>query len=106
LFIISTIVFICYCCSVVKNAQMAQSAVVVFGGATMDTAKGRGSLQDIDQFALMKPHCKWMCHVSKVAEIVPMVEKAFAIAREGTPGPVFVEIPLDTLYPPNDARDL
>src|SRR5574341_1293436 len=34
----------------VKNAQLAQSPVIVLGGATATILKGRGSLQDIDQF--------------------------------------------------------
>src|SRR5215470_10603373 len=43
----------------VKNAQMAQSPIVILGGATATLLKGRGSLQDIDQMALMRPHVKW-----------------------------------------------
>ena len=82
----------------VKNAQMAQSPLILLGGATSDLLKGRGSLQDIDQFALLAPHTKWMGHVSRVADIVPMLEEAFYRAREGVPGPVFLEFPLDVLY--------
>src|SRR5262245_16754200 len=33
----------------IKNAQMAQSPLVLLGGATATLLKGRGSLQDIDQ---------------------------------------------------------
>jgi len=83
----------------VKNAQMAQQPIVVFGGATATILKGRGSLQDIDQMALMEPVTKWCARVTKVAEIRPFVEKAFRVAREGVPGPVFVEVPVDLLYP-------
>jgi acetolactate synthase-like protein len=57
-----------------------------------------GSLQDIDQFAMLKPHVKWMTHVGTVRDIVPAVEKAFKKAQEGTPGPVFIEIAIDALY--------
>ena len=67
----------------VKNAQMAQSPLILLGGATSDLLKGRGSLQDIDQFALLAPHTKWMGHVSRVADIVPLLEEAFYRAREG-----------------------
>src|SRR6188508_3100927 len=35
----------------VKNAQMAQSPVIVLGGATATLLTGRGALQDIDQMA-------------------------------------------------------
>jgi len=34
-----------------KNAQMAQSPVVLLGGAAATVIKGRGSLQDIDQIS-------------------------------------------------------
>ncbi len=39
----------------VKNAQLAQSPVVLLGGAAATVLKGRGALQDIDQMALFKP---------------------------------------------------
>jgi acetolactate synthase-like protein len=83
----------------VKNAQMAQQPIVIFGGATATILKGRGSLQDIDQMALMEPVTKWCARVTKVAEIKPFVEKAFRVAKAGVPGPVFLEVPVDLLYP-------
>lgn len=30
---------------------------------------------------------------------MPTLRKALAIAQSGTPGPVFIEFPIDTLYP-------
>lgn len=83
----------------VKNAQLAQSPLIVLGGAAATVLKGRGSLQDIDQFALMRPHVKWAAAVSRVRDIAPAVERAFAEAQSGVPGPVFVELPIDLLYP-------
>ncbi len=83
----------------VKNAQMAQSPVVLLGGATATMLRGRGSLQDIDQMALMRPHVKWATRVTRVRDLVPVLEEAFRLAREGVPGPVFVECPVDLLYP-------
>ena len=43
----------------VKNAQLAQSPVVLIGGAAPTVLQGRGALQDIDQMALLRPHVKW-----------------------------------------------
>src|SRR5215510_4750993 len=43
----------------VKNAEMAQSPVIIFGGATATLLRGRGALQDIDQMSIMKPITKW-----------------------------------------------
>ncbi|RMI27485.1 MAG: thiamine pyrophosphate-binding protein [Calditrichaeota bacterium] len=89
----------------VKNAQLAQSPVVILGGATATALKGRGSLQDIDQMALMKPHVKWATSLKRVREIIPTLARAFRIAREGVPGPVFVEIPVDLLYEESLVRE-
>lgn len=82
----------------VKNAMLAQSPLILLGGGAATILKGRGSLQDIDQMSLMKPNVKWAVSISKVKDIIPILEKAFAVAQEGIPGPVFVECPIDTLY--------
>ena len=83
----------------IKNAQMAQQPLVLFGGATATILRGRGALQDIDQMSLMKTVTKWCVRVTKVQDLRPVVEKAFKVAKEGVPGPVFVEVPVDVLYP-------
>lgn len=89
----------------IKNAQLAQSPLVLIGGATATMLRGRGSLQDIDQVSLMKPHVKWMARPNTLREVVPAVEEAFVRAQEGVPGPVFVELAVDLLYPENVVRD-
>lgn len=83
----------------VKNAQLAESACIIFGGATAQLLKGRGALQDIDQYSLMAPHVKWSISISQVKEIIPTIQKAFDIAQTEIPGPVFIEFPLDTIWP-------
>lgn len=82
----------------IKNALLAQSPIVLLGGAAPTLLKGRGALQDIDQMALMKPNVKWTAAVRSVGNIYPTLKEAFQIARDGVPGPVFVELPLDLLY--------
>ncbi|CAL1548616.1 unnamed protein product [Lymnaea stagnalis] len=83
----------------VKNAQMAESPLLLIGGAAATLLKGRGALQDIDQISLFKPLCKFCATVTSVRDIKPTLRKALQIAQSGTPGPVFVEFPIDTLYP-------
>ncbi len=90
----------------VKNAQLAQSPMVLLGGATATILKGRGSLQDIDQLALFEPHVKWMASVERLRDLVPALEQAFTEARLGVPGPVFVECPVDLLYEQRLVREL
>ncbi|KAI1286962.1 Acetolactate synthase large subunit IlvG [Halotydeus destructor] len=83
----------------VKNAQMAESPVVLIGGCAATLLKGRGALQDIDHLSVFKSITKWQSTVNTVRDIVPTVREAFRQAQSGTPGPVLVEMPLDTLYP-------
>jgi acetolactate synthase-1/2/3 large subunit len=90
----------------VKNAQLAQSPVVLFGGAAATLLKGRGSLQDIDQISVMQSITKWAVSVKKVRSIGPTVERAMDIAQEGVPGPVFVELPIDLLYAEDLVREM
>jgi acetolactate synthase-like protein len=82
----------------IKNCQMAQSPIVLLGGAAATMLKGRGSLQDIDQRAIMEPIVKKCFTVTSVPDIVSCLREAFQTAQSGTPGPVFVELPLDILY--------
>src|SRR3546814_3150755 len=41
-----------------KNAQLAQSPLVLIGGAAPTALQGRGALQDIAQKPLVAPHVK------------------------------------------------
>lgn len=90
----------------IKNAQLAHSPLIVLGGATATVLKGRGALQDIDQLALVAPHVKWSVSVARVKDLVPNLERAFRIAQEGVPGPVFLELPVDLLYDESVVREM
>ena len=81
-----------------KNAQLAQSPVVLLGGAAPTALQGRGALQDIDQKPLVAPHVKLVKQVRRVADLGPAVEEALRVAACGVPGPAFVECPVDLLY--------
>lgn len=83
----------------VKNAQMAESPLLLIGGAAPTLLKDRGALQDIDQIVLFRPLCKFVARVTKLRDIIPTVRKAINVAQSGTPGPVFIEFPIDVLFP-------
>ncbi|XP_037088038.1 LOW QUALITY PROTEIN: 2-hydroxyacyl-CoA lyase 2-like [Pollicipes pollicipes] len=83
----------------VKNAQLAESPVLLLGGAAASILKGRGALQDIDQLSLFASVCKHTCTVTSVRDVAPALRRALQLAQSGTPGPVFVELPIDVLYP-------
>jgi acetolactate synthase-1/2/3 large subunit len=90
----------------VKNAQVAQSPVVLLGGAAPTLLRGRGALQDIDQMPLIRPHVKWAAAVRRVRDLAPALERAFHEALSGVPGPAFVECPIDLLYDEATVRRL
>ncbi|XP_042906258.1 2-hydroxyacyl-CoA lyase 2 isoform X2 [Parasteatoda tepidariorum] len=82
-----------------KNAQMAETPLLLLGGAAATLLKGRGALQDIDQISLVKSICKYHKSVTSLRQIVPVLREAMKEAVSNTPGPVFVELPLNVLYP-------
>lgn len=81
-----------------KNAQLAQSPVILLGGAAPTALQGRGALQDIAQRPLVEPHVKAFMKMRRVRDLGPAVAEAFALAQAGVPGPVFIECPVDLLY--------
>ena len=90
----------------IKNAQVAQSPVVLIGGAAPTVLRGRGALQDVEQIPLLQSAVKWAASVKRVKDLIPTLEEAFRRAQEGVPGPVFVETPVDLLYPEATVREL
>ena len=89
----------------IKNAQLAQSPLLLIGGAAATLLKGKGSLQDIDQLSLMKPHVKSATSVKRCRDIIPVLHNAINRAVSDVPGPVFVELPIDLLYPEEMIRE-
>ncbi|MBL8331956.1 MAG: thiamine pyrophosphate-binding protein, partial [Rubrivivax sp.] len=81
-----------------KNAQLAQSPLLLIGGAAPTALQGRGALQDIDQRPLVAPHVKRFFKLRRVADLAGAVAEGFHLAAQGVPGPVFLECPVDLLY--------
>lgn len=90
----------------VKNAQLAQSPVVLLGGATATVLRGRGALQDIDQMSLVHSAVKWSARCTTVKQLGPTLERGIKEAMGGVPGPVFIEVPVDVLYPEALIREM
>jgi acetolactate synthase-1/2/3 large subunit len=87
------------------NARLAQSPVILIGGAAPTVLRGRGALQDIDQLRVVRPHVKWAATARRVRDLVPLLHRAAAAARRGVPGPVFLECALDLLYDERVVRE-
>jgi len=58
--------------------------------------RGRqGGFQETDIVDMARPVTKWAVRVDSANAFPSLLEKAFAVAREGRPGPVLLDIPMD-----------
>lgn len=81
----------------VANASSACCPMILIGGKSPLVNWERGSLQELDQVALMSPITKWARTVVETRRIPEYLDVAFRQATSGKPGPVFVDIPWDVL---------
>jgi acetolactate synthase-1/2/3 large subunit len=56
---------------------------------------GKGAFQETDQVGMMKPVTKWAVRVPYTEKIPWAMRRAFSLATNGQPGPIFVEIPVE-----------
>ena len=82
----------------VKNAQRAQSPLILLGGSAPTILKNRGARRDMDPIHLLKPVVKTALSIRRARDLVPVMKLTFLAARSGAPGPVFVDCPMDLLY--------
>ncbi len=90
----------------VANASLAQSPLVVLGGAAELRLAGRGALQEMDQLSLMRSITKWSATVTDPKRLPEMVNTAVRHANSGVRGPVFLELPFDVLTAQVDEAQL
>jgi len=63
-------------------------------------------VHSLDSVALLKPVCKCVLPVTDVRQIPAAIQKAFAIAQSGEPGPVSIVIPYNLLIEVSEQRCL
>jgi len=81
----------------VANAWRANSPILVIGGQGPFNNLRRGSLQEMDHVAVMKPITKWADTCYATERIPDYIEMGIRQAISGNPGPAFLEIPMDVL---------
>ena len=77
------------------EAHYACSPVVCVVSAASRAHEGAGGFQDAPSLELVRPITKWAARIDLPERTAWTMERAFSIARNGKPGPVFVEIPGD-----------
>ena len=79
----------------VLEAYSGCSPLVIICPARSQKTEGMGDLQECDQIGMMKPITKWSARITHIERIPWFVRRAFSIAMNGQPGPVFLELPYD-----------
>ncbi len=69
--------------------------LVIFAPSVDQRNEGMGEFQECDQRKMMEPVTKWSARIPYKERIPWYVERAFSIAINGQPGPVFLEMPIN-----------
>ncbi len=79
------------------NAQMTNAPMVLIAGAHGPKSHDRLGLQDMRQRPIIDSIVKKSFVCRKAERIPEYIDMAFRFARQGRPGPVFLELPIDVL---------
>src|SRR5436309_3994999 len=77
------------------TAHMDSSPVVAITGQVPRAMIGRDAFQETDIVGITLPITKRNYLVQDVAELAGVVREALAVAQEGRPGPVLIDVPKD-----------
>jgi len=79
----------------VLEAYSGCSPLIILCPAVSQETEGMGEFQECDQVGLMKPITKWSVRIPQADRIPWFIRRAFSLATNGQPGPVFLELPYD-----------
>ncbi|MFW6103128.1 MAG: thiamine pyrophosphate-binding protein, partial [Chloroflexota bacterium] len=71
------------------------SPLVILCQSISQKTEGMGEFQECDQLGMMRPVTKWAVRVHDIDRLAWYVNRAFSLAVNDQPGPVYVEIPYD-----------
>ena len=89
----------------VANCAVAQTPLVVIGGARPLVQAEQGALQELDQLSIFRPLTKWAAVCSSTERVPEYVATAFRHALARPRGPVYLELPMDVLFDESEARE-
>jgi acetolactate synthase-1/2/3 large subunit len=79
----------------IATAHMDNTPLVAITGQVPRAMIGRDAFQETDIIGITQPITKHSRLVEDVEELADAVHEAFAVAREGRPGPVLLDVPKD-----------
>lgn len=77
------------------NAYIGKAPVFYLGGKARVTENDRNELQDFDQISIIQTMTKYAKTVYEPLRVPEYVARAMSYAKNGTPGPTYIEIPRD-----------
>jgi acetolactate synthase-1/2/3 large subunit len=81
----------------IAEAHVGCLPIVVLAGRGATATTHRGASQEVATDRIFAPVTKWAVRVDRTDLIVDVLRQAFAIARSGRPGPVYIDLPRDIL---------
>ena len=81
----------------VAEAFVGALPMVVLAGRGATATTFRGASQEVDTELIFRPITKWAERVDRADLIPDVLREAFAVARSGKPGPVYLDLPRDIL---------
>ncbi|MFI2810817.1 MULTISPECIES: thiamine pyrophosphate-binding protein [Microbulbifer] len=81
----------------VHVAQQASTPMVLFIGQVARDQQDREAFQEIDYRRMFGQVAKWVAQVESPARLPEYIDRAFAVAMSGRPGPVVIALPEDML---------
>ncbi len=77
------------------NAQADSIPLIAITGQHIRAMQGKEGFQAMDITEVARPVCKKTFYVRESANVPWIFREAFRIAREGRPGPVLIDLPID-----------
>ncbi len=81
----------------VHTAEQDSTPMILLVGQVARRDKGRGAFQEVDYPAVFGTLAKWAAEIDDAARVSELMERAFATAMQGRPGPVVLAMPEDML---------
>ena len=77
------------------TAQADSIPIICITGQANRAILHKEAFQAVDIVEIARPVCKWAYQVKETAQLPWAFREAFRVAREGRPGPVLLDLPLD-----------
>jgi acetolactate synthase-1/2/3 large subunit len=88
----------------IADAYLDSVPIVAITGQVPTHLMGTDAFQEVDVFGMSLPIVKHSFIVRRAEDIAATVREAFAIAAEGRPGPVLIDLPKDVTVAKSSAR--